>query len=135
MAKIPIDPLDGPQFALKGRIVTMNDHRDIIDDGILYVDKGKIMSAQKSSTPAPAGFAGITVIDTKGTIYPGLIELHNHLSYNVLRLWQVPKKYTNRNQWGGTDEYRKLISGPMTVLGRTPGFVEAVVRYVALWEE
>jgi 5-methylthioadenosine/S-adenosylhomocysteine deaminase len=130
MAKVPIDPLDGPQYALKGRIVTMNDHRDIIEDGIVYVDKGKIISAQKSSAPAPAGFAGITVIDTKGTIYPGLIELHNHLSYNVLRLWQVPKKYTNRNQWGGTDEYRKLISGPMTVLGRTPGFVEAVVRYV-----
>jgi 5-methylthioadenosine/S-adenosylhomocysteine deaminase len=55
MAKIPIDPLDGPQFALKGRIVTMNDQRDIIDDGILYADKGKIMSAQKSSAPPPAG--------------------------------------------------------------------------------
>ena len=25
----------------------------------------------------------------------GLIELHNHLAYNALRLWQVPKKYNN----------------------------------------
>jgi 5-methylthioadenosine/S-adenosylhomocysteine deaminase len=130
MAKIPIDLLDGPQYALKGRIVTMNDHREIINDGILYVDKGRIISSQKSSVPPPPGFAGSTVVDTGGTMYPGLIELHNHLSYNVLCLWQVPKKYLNRDSWGGTKEYRKNISGPMTVLGRTPGYVEAVVRFV-----
>ncbi|MEP7108484.1 MAG: amidohydrolase family protein [Ferruginibacter sp.] len=128
--KIPIDPMDGPQYALKGRIVTMNEDRDIIDDGILYIDKGRIVAVKKSTAQAPAGFESIAIVDTKGTIFPGLIELHNHLSYNILRLWQVPKKYTNRNQWGGTDEYRKIISGPMGVLGRTPGFVEAIVRYV-----
>jgi len=130
MAKIPIDPLDGPQYALRGRIVTMNSRRSIISDGIVYIDKGKIVALSKSTATAPEGFSGIPVVNTKGTIYPGLIELHNHLSYNILRLWQVPKKYTNRDQWGGTDEYRKTISGPMNVLGRTPGYIEAIVRFV-----
>jgi len=130
MPKIPIDPLDGPQYALRGRIVTMNSRRSIINDGIIYIDKGRIIAVTKSGVNAPAGFTGTTVIDTQGTIYPGLIELHNHLSYNILRLWQVPKKYTNRNQWGGTSEYKKIISGPMNILGRSPGYIEAIVRYV-----
>ena len=34
----------------------------------------------------PAGFDGIGPVDTGGTLFPGLIELHNHLSYNALPL-------------------------------------------------
>ncbi len=130
MAKIPIDTLDGPQYALRGRVVTMNEKRKIINDGTIYIDKGRIAAVKQSSSQPPAGFTGIPVINTKGTIYPGLIELHNHLSYNILRLWQVPQKYENRDQWGGTEEYRKIISGPMNILGKSQGFVEAIVRYV-----
>lgn len=130
MAKIPIDTMDGPQYALRGRIVTMNSGRRVFHDGIVYIDKGRIVDVKNRKDKAPEGFKNVEVVNTKGTIYPGLIELHNHLSYNILRLWQVPKKYTNRNQWGGTPEYRKIISGPMNVLGKTPGYIEAIVRYV-----
>ncbi len=63
-------------------------------------------------------------------MFPGLIELHNHLAYNALRLWQVPKKYSNRDQWSGIPEYRKLVSGPMTVVGKSPGLLPALIRYV-----
>lgn len=125
-----IDGGDGPMLALRGRIVTMNKRRSVIKDGIIYINKGCIVSVQKATNAPPDGFADVRILETNGTIYPGLIELHNHLSYNILPLWQVPKKYTNRNQWGGTAEYRKLISGPMNILGRTPGYVEAIVRYV-----
>ncbi|MFC0772971.1 amidohydrolase family protein [Terrimonas alba] len=130
MAVIARDPMDGPQYALRGRIVTMNNRRTVIDDGIVYIDKGNIIAVKKSTARPPAGFRHIDPINTEGIIYPGLIELHNHLSYNILRLWQVPKQYTNRDQWAGTAEYRKIISGPMNVLGKTPGYVEAIVRYV-----
>jgi cytosine/adenosine deaminase-related metal-dependent hydrolase len=70
------------------------------------------------------------VAATKGTIYPGLIDLHDHLSYNALQLWDVPKRYTNRDQWAKGDTYRKLVTGPMKVLAHTPKYVPAVVRYV-----
>ncbi len=130
MAKIPIDIMDGPQYALSGRVVTMNSRRKIFPDGIVYIDKGRIVDVKNRKDTVPDGFKNVPVVATKGTIYPGLIELHNHLSYNILRLWQVPKKYTNRNQWGGTPEYRIIISGPMNILGRTPGYIEAIVRYV-----
>ena len=42
----------------------------------------------------------------------------------------MPKKYSNRNQWGTIAEYRKLVSGPMTVVGKSPGLLPALIRYV-----
>ena len=78
----------------------------------------------------PEGFEGVKVLDTKGTIYPGLIDLHDHLSYNPLQLWDVPKRFTNRDQWASGDTYRKLVTGPMKALAHTPKYVPAIVRYV-----
>ncbi len=118
------------QYALEGKVVTMNKTFDILERGIVYIQDKNIIAVQKDTEPPPAGFETTKVISTGGTIYPGLIELHNHLSYNILPLWDVPKTYTNRSQWGGTDLYRKLVSGPMNILGKTPGYVEATVRYV-----
>ena len=34
-ALVPIDPLDGPTFALGGRVVTMNDSEQVLDDGVV----------------------------------------------------------------------------------------------------
>ena len=45
-------------------------------------------------------------------------------------MWPPPKVYENRGQWAGIEAYRKAISGPMTVLGKTLGLPQAVVRYV-----
>jgi 5-methylthioadenosine/S-adenosylhomocysteine deaminase len=128
--KTPIDPATGPTSILAGRIVTMNDSNDVLADGRLYIKDGSIVAVQNASTPRPAGFSNATITQTRGTIYPGLIELHNHLAYNALRLWNVPKKYRNRDQWAGIPEYRKLISGPMQVIGKTPELLPALIRYV-----
>jgi hypothetical protein len=81
--------------------------------------------------PAPDGFETAAVLQTGGTIFPGLIELHNHLSYNALPLWApVPKRFTDRDQWADHRDYRPLVSGPMTVIGKTPELLPALVRYV-----
>jgi hypothetical protein len=128
--KTPIDPATGPTMILEGRIVTMDAANKIIANGRLYIDKGSIVAVQDAGAPAPAGFSGTRVTDTKGTIFPGLIELHNHLAYNALRLWQVPKKYTNRDKWSGIPEYRQRVSGPMTILGKSPGLLAPLIRYV-----
>lgn len=127
---LPIDPLTGPAMILEGRIVTMAAPRQVIDPGRLYIKGGTLVRVQPAAAPAPEGFAGVAVTDTQGTIYPGLIELHNHLAYNALRLWQVPRTYENRDQWAGIPEYRKRVSGPMTIVGKTPDLLPAVIRYV-----
>ncbi|MSN25592.1 MAG: amidohydrolase family protein [Geobacter sp.] len=130
MPTLPIDPLDGPKIVLVGRIVCMDKGFTVIKRGVIYVENGNIVAVQDAKAPLPTGFENIKPVNTLGTIYPGLIELHNHLAYNILRLWNVPKKYGNRDQWSGTPEYRRLVSGPMTVMGKTPGLLPALVRYV-----
>jgi 5-methylthioadenosine/S-adenosylhomocysteine deaminase len=126
----PIDPHSGPKLALAGRVVTMDPGFAVIDRGVVYIDAGRVVAAQPRNAPAPAGFDGVAVTNSDGTIFPGLIELHNHLAYNALTLWAVPKRYTNRDQWSGTPEYRKLVSGPMKVVGSLPDLLPAAVRYV-----
>jgi cytosine/adenosine deaminase-related metal-dependent hydrolase len=128
-ALAPIDPHGGPTFALGGRVVTMKSQQDVLE-GVVYIRDGSIVATQEHDAPAPDGFATVKVLETKGTIYPGLIDLHDHLSYNALQLWDVPQTYTNRDQWAQGDTYRKLITGPMKVLAHSPRYVQAVVRYV-----
>jgi 5-methylthioadenosine/S-adenosylhomocysteine deaminase len=117
--KRPIDPLSGPKLALAGRVVTMDDAFSTKSDAVVYIDKGNIVVIQDRAEPAPPDFAGVPIVETEGTIFPGLIELHNHLSYNALPGWSpVPKRFDNRGQWPNHTEYRPLVSGPMTVLGQ-----------------
>lgn len=130
--KIPIDPVTGIPMILEGRIVTMDPANRVIDRGRLYVKDSTLLAVQAAEAPPPAGFAGVAVTKTGGTLYPGLIELHNHLAYNALRLWAVPKLYTNRDQWSGIPAYRQLVSGPMTVIGESPDLLPALVRYVEM---
>jgi cytosine/adenosine deaminase-related metal-dependent hydrolase len=126
----PVDPLTGPKQALAGRLVLMDEAFRVIPRGTVYIDQGAIIEITLSGAPIPNGFQDVPVVNVRGTMFPGLIELHNHLAYNALRLWDVPKSYTNRNQWSGIPAYRRLISGPMQILGKSPELVPALIRYV-----
>ena len=128
--KPPVDPLTGPKQALTGRVVTMDDTFRTLDRGTVYIELGGIVAVQDAAQPAPAGFENTRAVDVKGTIFPGLIELHNHLAYNALSLWHVPRLFTNRGQWGATGEYQRLVTGPMKVLGLTENVMPSLVRYV-----
>lgn len=128
--KSPIDPLIGTRHVLEGRIVTMNGAFKVIDRGRIYLADGLIAAVRAADAAAPAGFDAAPVMATGGTIFPGLIELHNHLSYNALQLWQVPRMFAHRGQWAGHPDKRRLISQPMSVLASIGGTIEALVRYV-----
>ena len=125
----PIDPNPTDKIALKGRVVTMDANFTVLRGGAVYIDSGKIIAVQDAAAPMPAGFSVSNVIDTKGTLYPGLIELHNHLAYNALELWQVPKLYDNRGQWTNHPEYKQLVLDPMKEIKRRPQLLPAIARY------
>ncbi|MEU0414483.1 amidohydrolase family protein [Streptomyces griseorubiginosus] len=120
------------RYALRGRLVTLDASNTVLDDGVLYVRGLRIEAVLPADAPTPPGFETVVPVASGGTVYPGLIELHNHLPYDVLPLWAVPKKYGNRSQWGGSKNpaYKTLVTGPMRVLGEDPHFMPAVVRYV-----
>lgn len=54
----------------------------------------------KVSATAPAVPAGTLVIDTNDLIFPGLVDLHSHVKYNILPLWDLALgQFTNRFEW------------------------------------
>jgi 5-methylthioadenosine/S-adenosylhomocysteine deaminase len=126
----PIDPLDSPRAVFEGRLVTMNTAFDVLESGRLYLEFGRIAAVLPADAPPPVGFEATAVTRTGGTIYPGLIELHNHLSYNALQMWPLERTFGNRDQWARLPEYRQRVSRPASLLGTTDGLVQAVVRYV-----
>ncbi|MFL6551670.1 MAG: amidohydrolase family protein, partial [Povalibacter sp.] len=126
----PIDTLAGSRCVLEGRVVTMNAQFRVIDRGRIYLADGLIAAVQGAGVAAPTDFQDVPIIKTAGTIFPGLIELHNHLSYNALQLWQVPRIFAHRGQWSSHPDKKRLISQPMSVLASIGGTIEALVRYV-----
>ncbi len=114
------------RYTLRGRVATMGP-AGVLDDGAVLVDGGTIVDVVPANA-LPAGDHGPS-IRTGGTIFPGLIELHNHLSYNAMPLWHVPKPYTNNGQWRGVEPYTRRITKPSQVLGQTDGVAQALVRY------
>jgi 5-methylthioadenosine/S-adenosylhomocysteine deaminase len=129
-AATPIDGGPGATYVLAGRIVTMGRDREVVDDGQLVVDQGRIAAVLPASEPLPERFAEAPRYDTRGTIYPGLVDLHNHFVYDVLPLWTVPRLYRNRTQWPRADGYAGTVTLPVRALAEVPGTARALVRYV-----
>jgi 5-methylthioadenosine/S-adenosylhomocysteine deaminase len=125
-----IDEDTGPTFVLKGRIVTMNSGNEVIENGRLVVRRGKIATVLKPTQALPPEFNSAPAVETGGTIYPGLIDLHNHFVYNVLPLWAVPREYQNRTQWPRAQTYGPTISLPIRALAGYSRTARAIVRYV-----
>ncbi len=121
-----------PRFVLLGRVVTMDADASVLDAGALEIDGGRIAGLRPAGDPPPEGWEDVPRIPVDGTIYPGLVELHNHLSYDALPLWDVPERYADREQWGSgrVADYRRLVTGPMSVLGRREHLLGPLARYV-----
>jgi len=110
-------------FLLQGRVVTMENENSVINQGNVMVRDGKITGVWSSADQPPAGvdFSDVPIIQTDGTIYPGLIDLHNHMHYNHIPLWDFNVHlntnqrseeggYTNRYQWGDNWDYGPSIT-------------------------
>ena len=105
---------------LKGRVVTMNNEADVINDGHVLVRDGKIEAVWGGDNiPQNVDLTGVQIVDTNGTIYPGLIDAHNHMHYNHIPLWDFEVHtstkseeggYSNRNQWKNNPNYKRDIS-------------------------
>ncbi|HWI70736.1 MAG TPA: hypothetical protein VNT55_02190, partial [Baekduia sp.] len=105
----PPNPPAGPApllprpLIVHGHMVTFNRPAEI-PDGAMYVDRtGKIVAVQAADKAPPKAFVGVevNVVRTGGLVFPGLIDLHNHIAYNCLPLWTSPTRttpWTSRNQ-------------------------------------
>lgn len=115
-------------WALGGKIVTMNAAGDVYPKGYLLIKDNRILDVVNGNLPDK--YKTVEKVETGSVIYPGLIDLHNHFVYNVLPLWVVPEKYTNRSQWPRHKEYSAGVSQPMALLTGYADSSKAIVRYI-----
>jgi cytosine/adenosine deaminase-related metal-dependent hydrolase len=118
------------RYALEGKVVTLDEHSTVIKKGVVYIEGDTIVAVRPLQQAAPDGFLKKDIIKSGGTIYPGMIELHNHLSYNIVPVWQVPKRFDNLEQWRRHEYYRKSMTGTLKILGNIDGFLNSIVRFV-----
>src|SRR6266436_1556261 len=120
------------KYVLKGRVVTMDAASTVLQAGAVYIDGQNVIAVQDSAAPPPPGFAGATILNSSGIIFPGLIELHNHLSYDALTMWSVPRKFADRGQWQDNADYKHRVSDPMNTISKStdPRLLASLVRYV-----
>ena len=118
-------------LVLEGEVATMRAAAPASAPGAVYVGDDGLVAAVTPLDGEPAGFAGAQRVATGGVIYPGLIDLHNHLLYNTLPLWTEPGRatpWTSHTQWPRTAAtYQARVSDPAELLGKAAG--RALLRY------
>ena len=131
-------PVSGPllpaPLVVAGHLVTFDDARPEIPRGALYIDRdGVIVAVLDAGDPPPPGFEGANHVDggADAVVYPGLIDLHNHIAYNCLGLWIAPGRsepWSARYEWPKDPDYLPSITLPVNALCAANG--KAVLKYV-----
>ncbi|HPQ42096.1 MAG TPA: amidohydrolase family protein, partial [bacterium] len=112
-----------PHYCLKGDVVTMNATRDVLIDYYVEIEGDQIISI---SDTAPGG---IDIIDTDALIFPGLIDAHNHPSYNILSEIPFPCTFAERYEWQAHPMYGQFYDQYDAI--RYDGSED---RYTELWK-
>jgi 5-methylthioadenosine/S-adenosylhomocysteine deaminase len=136
IAQQPFDAARG--VILRGTVVTMDAAGTILHKGNVLVRNGKIVATWEGPQAPDGTLIGDAVdidLGPKALIFPGLINLHNHPTYNMLNLWAAPSShiqaslgrslgtepYANRYQWNLVSstsplEFRRLVDSPVLLL-------------------
>jgi 5-methylthioadenosine/S-adenosylhomocysteine deaminase len=96
-------------WSIAGTILTPG---GVVGDSALSMSQGKITAIGPSSSIPNPGSA----VKATGIIIPGFIDLHNHLTWNVLPRWIPARKFNNRYEWQDTAEYDRLLTQPHNVV-------------------
>ena len=132
----PFNPARG--LVLRGTIVTMNDQHTVIENGSVLVRNDRIVALWQGPNPpfgTPVGDAEIVDFGPTALIFPGMINLHDHPTFDMLRLWPAPSSdaqptlgrplgtepYADRYQWNdmlgfSPPEFRRLVENPQLAL-------------------
>jgi 5-methylthioadenosine/S-adenosylhomocysteine deaminase len=99
------------EWAIAGTVVTPD---RVIADGAIVVSDQRIADVTERGSVAPK----IPVTTIEGIVLPGLIDLHNHLTWNILPRWVPTHPFANRYAWQATAEYDRNLAGPHGALGK-----------------
>ncbi len=92
---------DPTKKVIRGTLVTP----DQVLHGALVIE-GDFITCVGSACVEPSG--ATVYIVTDAFVFPGFIDAHNHVAYNVLPKWSPPKVYQNRGQWQASSSYKEF---------------------------
>ena len=119
-------------LVLLGTVTTFDPELPVAADAAVYVDEdGRIEALQPAGAAPPAGYEDARRVRTGGVIYPGLIDLHNHLAYNHRPLWAPPGRtapFTSRDQWPRLPAYATDVRQPTVALTQVAS--KALLKFV-----
>ena len=119
-------------LVLLGTVTTFDPELPVAADAAVYVDEdGRIEALQPAGAAPPAGYEDARRVRTGGVIYPGMIDLHNHLAYNHRPLWAPPGRtapFTSRDQWPRLPAYATDVRQPTLALTQVAS--KALLKFV-----
>jgi cytosine/adenosine deaminase-related metal-dependent hydrolase len=92
-------------WALNGTVVTPSGP---VDHATVLVAGTKIEAVGRQIPLTP----GTRIVETNGVIYPGLIDLHDHVTWNALARWSAGQKSGARYDWQQLPEYQMALNVP-----------------------
>jgi hypothetical protein len=105
VVSVCVDGATADDWAIAGTLLTPS---GVIADGALAVSGQKIGAVGPSSTVPSAA----TAVKVPGIILPGFIDLHNHLTWNILPRWLPGRTFADRYEWQDTAEYDRFLVTP-----------------------
>lgn len=125
-----------------GYLVTMNDRREIVENGAVVVRDGRIVAI--GPTEIVGRFQAPKVIDARGAIVmPGMVNTHTHVSMTVFRglgddvpdrlrklIFPLEKAMVDRElvYWGGLHGMVEMVQGGVTTFADMYYFEDEVAR-------
>jgi 5-methylthioadenosine/S-adenosylhomocysteine deaminase len=110
-------------LVIRGRLVPMASDPAVSPDqkarfrGRVWIgDDGLIKAVTKGTKAGPPGFEAAPEVDVGSSlVFPGLVDLHNHLAYNTLPLWAEQAQQTpfrHHNDWTDAPSYASKVTWP-----------------------
>lgn len=97
-------------FTITGTVIAPS---GVVTNGALAVT-GQTIGAVGPAASVPNSASAIKAADA--VILPGFIDLHNHLTWNVLPRWLPGRKFGSRYEWQDSPEYDRLLVAPHNVV-------------------
>ena len=136
------EPVRADLIITHAHVVTMNDAREVIEDGVVVIQGSRIVAVGPAS--AAAGFTAKNTMDARGgLVLPGMINTHTHASMTVFRglgddvpdrlrklIFPLEKALIDRElvYWGGLHGMIEMIEGGVTTFVDMYYFEDEVAR-------
>lgn len=104
-----ITPGAKDRIMLVGTILTPG---AVIPDGQVLIEGSQITCVEPGTgCNAKPGAVGATVIQTNGIVAPGMIDVHNHILFDIFDDddWGPAKVYKNHDEWPNEPKYQAML--------------------------